>query len=138
MQLNPYITFDGNGAEAMAYYAEILDGEIASSMTFGEMPDSPGWVSDENKDRLAHGTVSFAGGNIMVSDTAGFEPFKGYAGVTLQVSVDSFAEGEALFAKIAADGEVRMAYAATFWAAGFGMCNDKFGVSWMVNCDSPQ
>lgn len=25
----------------------------------------------------------------------------------------------------------------TFWAAAFGMVTDKFGVPWMVNCDTP-
>ena len=27
-----------------------------------------------------------------------------------------------------------MPYAPTFWAPGFGMLEDKFGVPWMVNC----
>jgi len=25
----------------------------------------------------------------------------------------------------------------TFWAKRFGMCIDRFGVPWMVNCDKP-
>jgi PhnB protein len=29
-----------------------------------------------------------------------------------------------------------MPYAPTFWAAGFGMLVDKFGVPWMVNCEA--
>lgn len=136
MQLNPYVTFDGNGVEALNYYAEILGGKVGYAMTFGEMPDSPDWVNDANRDRLAHGAVVFAGGTIMVSDTAGFEPFEGYKGMTLQVSVDSFDEGAALFEKISQDGDVKMPYSETFWAKGFGMCADKFGVSWMVNCDN--
>jgi PhnB protein len=27
-----------------------------------------------------------------------------------------------------------MPYGKTFWAKGFGMCVDKFGIPWMVNC----
>ena len=23
----------------------------------------------------------------------------------------------------------------TFWSPGFGMTRDRFGISWMVNCD---
>ena len=31
--------------------------------------------------------------------------------------------------------QVTMPFAATFWAKGFGMLVDRFGVSWMVNCE---
>jgi PhnB protein len=27
-----------------------------------------------------------------------------------------------------------MPFAKTFWAKGFGMCVDQFGIPWMVNC----
>jgi PhnB protein len=27
-----------------------------------------------------------------------------------------------------------MPFGPTFWSKGFGMCVDKFGVPWMVNC----
>jgi PhnB protein len=27
---------------------------------------------------------------------------------------------------------------ATFWAARFGMLVDRFGVSWMINCEKDQ
>ncbi len=30
---------------------------------------------------------------------------------------------------------VTMPFAKTFWAAGFGMLVDRFGVPWMVNCE---
>ena len=40
MKLNPYLSYDGNGMEAAKYYAETLDGEIVSCMTFGEIPES--------------------------------------------------------------------------------------------------
>jgi PhnB protein len=28
-----------------------------------------------------------------------------------------------------------MPYGPQFWAVGFGMLTDKFGVPWMVNCE---
>jgi PhnB protein len=29
---------------------------------------------------------------------------------------------------------VNMPFGKTFWAKGFGMCVDQFGIPWMVNC----
>ncbi|MGB1235326.1 MAG: VOC family protein [Planktomarina sp.] len=135
MKINPYLNFDGNGAEALAYYTDVLGGTVQSSMTFGGMPDSPEWVTDANKDRLANAVLKVGEQVIMISDTAGFEPHKGFEGVTLQIAADTVEEGEALFAKLSEGGEVRMPFAPTFWAKGFGMCSDKFGVPWMINVE---
>jgi PhnB protein len=44
-------------------------------------------------------------------------------------------EGKKLFDALAAGGEVTMPYGPQFWAVGFGMLKDKFGVPWMVNCE---
>ena len=45
------------------------------------------------------------------------------------------AEAERLFAGISEGGKVTMPLEKTFWAERFGMCTDRFGVSWMVNCE---
>jgi PhnB protein len=29
-----------------------------------------------------------------------------------------------------------MPFAKTFWAERFGMCIDRFGIPWMVNCET--
>ena len=42
---------------------------------------------------------------------------------------------ERCFKVLAEGGEVTMALHSTFWGATFGMLNDRFGVSWMFNCD---
>ncbi|MEO0357576.1 MAG: VOC family protein [Pseudomonadota bacterium] len=135
MKINPYLNFDGNAAEALAFYAETLGGTVASSMTFGAMPDQPDWVTDANRDRLANAVLNVGDNVILLSDTAGFEPHKGFAGVTLQMSLPDMDQGQVVFDKLSAGGAVRMPFAPTFWAKGFGMCHDKFGVGWMVNVE---
>jgi PhnB protein len=40
-----------------------------------------------------------------------------------------------VFKALGEGGQVTMPFAATFWAKGFGMLVDRFGVSWMVNCE---
>jgi uncharacterized glyoxalase superfamily protein PhnB len=42
------------------------------------------------------------------------------------------------FANLSEGGTVIMALEKTFWAEAFGMLTDKFGIKWMVNCDSPK
>jgi PhnB protein len=39
------------------------------------------------------------------------------------------------FEALGEGGTVTMPFEKTFWAAGFGMLTDRFGVAWMVNCE---
>ena len=41
MQFIPYLNFNGNCAEAMAFYAKVLNGKQGPVMRFGDMPPSP-------------------------------------------------------------------------------------------------
>ncbi len=40
MQFTPYLNFDGNCAEAFAFYAKLFGGTIVHQSTFGEIPPS--------------------------------------------------------------------------------------------------
>jgi PhnB protein len=44
-------------------------------------------------------------------------------------------QGRELFEKLSQGGQVTMPYQSTFWAKGFGMLTDQFGVNWMVNVE---
>jgi PhnB protein len=46
------------------------------------------------------------------------------------------AEGKRLFDALSEKGQVVMPFQKTFWAEGFGMVNDQFGVPWMVNVEA--
>ena len=39
--------------------------------------------------------------------------------------------------ELAQEGTVTMPVQETFWAKRFGMCTDRFGIPWMVNCAKP-
>lgn len=75
---------------------------------------------------------------LMASDTTPDRPTQGMSGCSISLNVDSIAEAERVFKALADGGKVDMPLDATFWAARFGMLVDKFGVSWMVNCEKDQ
>jgi len=62
-------------------------------------------------------------------------PFEGHKGFSLSVQATSVDDGKKLFDALAQGGQVTMPYGPQFWAVGFGMLNDRFGVPWMVNCE---
>ena len=132
--MQAYLTFNGNAAEALAFYAKALGGKVIFSMTFGESPmgaETP----DAYKGKIMHATLEARGHQLMASDMPPGMAFEGSKGFSLSVQGNTVDEGKKLFEALAEGGEVTMPYGPQFWAVGFGMLTDKFGVSWMVNCE---
>ncbi|MNE06752.1 hypothetical protein D3C80_993510 [compost metagenome] len=74
----------------------------------------------------------------MGSDTTPDRPVQGMSGCSISLNVDCIAEAERVFKALTDGGTVQMPLETTFWAARFGMLVDRFGVSWMVNCEKDQ
>ncbi len=143
MQFTPYLNFDGNCAEAMAFYAQLFDGQIVFQTSFGDMPASEGMppLPEAAKQRLMHAHLQIGAQSLMASDTMPAGPAAdmcggGYQkpqGMWVSIGVDSAAEGQRVFDALAQGGAVTMPFAPTFWSPGFGMVTDRFGTPWMVN-----
>ena len=133
-RLNPYISFAGTAREAMEYYRDVFGGELVVS-TFGEsgMPDGPG------SDGVMHAQLETpAGFTLMASDTPPGMDHSGAPNGTITVSLSG--DDEALrgyWEKLADGGTVTMPLEKQMWGDEFGMCVDRFGISWMVNISQP-
>ena len=131
----PYLHFDGNCAEALHFYEKALGGKIEGQMTYGEAPPMPGHPapSGDAARRIMHASMTLEGQRLMASDLPPGMPSEGIKGITVSLAYPDVAKGKAIFDALAAGGNVTMPYEKTFWADGFGMCTDRFGVPWMVN-----
>ncbi|CAN5347167.1 VOC family protein [soil metagenome] len=132
MQMNPYLHYNGNCEAAFDYYAKVLGGRIGMKMTYAQapadMPKSPGFDG-----KIMHASLIIDGEVLMGSD-APPERFNKPQGFSVSLQVEDAADGKKKFDALAEGGTVHMAYGPTFWAKGFGMCVDRFGTPWMVNC----
>ncbi|HEX5726480.1 MAG TPA: VOC family protein [Longimicrobiaceae bacterium] len=135
MQVNPYLNFDGQCAEAFRFYAQVLGGTIEAMITHAETPIA-GEVPPEWGERIMHARLVVGGQVLMASDSPP-EYYQKPQGLYVSVNVDEAAEAERIFHALAEDGTVAMPMAETFWAERFGMCSDRFGTPWMVNCQRP-
>jgi PhnB protein len=133
MQLNPYLSFNGQCEAAFKFYAQCLGGKIEIMMTHGDSPMAqqvpPEW---RNKIIHAHLTV---GDKVLMGGDVPPEHFEEVKGCSVSISVDDAADAERIFNALAAKGTVRMPLQETFWAVRFGMLVDRFGIPWMVNCE---
>ncbi len=132
MKLIPYLHFAGNAREVLNFYKDALGGDIVQLGTYGESP----MLSDEDyKDKVMHARFVFDGNMIMVSDVFKGQPVSTDGNIQLSVDVDNESKLDEVFNKMAEGGRVTMPLANQFWGAKFGMLQDKFGVSWMFNCE---
>ncbi|HXL58761.1 MAG TPA: glyoxalase/bleomycin resistance/extradiol dioxygenase family protein [Chitinophagaceae bacterium] len=132
MKLTPYLNFEGNAQEALDFYTNALGGQVVYMQRYGDSP-MPG--DEDYKNKVMHARLQFGDNMIMVSDA-----MKGYevstkGNIQLSMEMDSVSQLEEVFNKIAEGGKITMPLADQFWGARFGMLQDKFGVSWMFNCD---
>jgi PhnB protein len=132
MQINPYLTFDGNCAEAMRFYERTFGGKL-ELMTFDSSP-----MRDEipkgHGNKIMHACLTTADGqSLMASDSGPWAPFEGVKGITVALNFSKAADGKPVFDALAKDGQVTMPLAKTFWAEAFGMVTDRFGTPWMIN-----
>jgi PhnB protein len=130
--ISPYLHYNGNCAAAFKYYEKQLGAKIEMMLHYKdappEMPASP-----EHKDLVMHARMSIDGAIVMASD-APPERFHKPQGFSVSLSVKDLGEAERKFKALSQGGSEMMPFGKTFFAKGFGMCTDQFGIPWMVNC----
>ncbi|MDI5935707.1 VOC family protein [Halomonas kalidii] len=141
MLLNTYLIFNGDCRAAFEFYQRCLGGEIAALHPYSEAPEECAQdVPPEHRDKIMHARLVVDGQVLMGSDTtpACPAPYAGIKGAHVSISVDTPEEAERIFPALADNGSVVMPLEETFWARRFGMLVDRFGVSWMINCERQQ
>ena len=131
LTVNPYLNFDGDCKAAFEFYAQLLGGKL-DVQTFGESPMGAD-VGPEMKNRVLHARLDLGQTVLMASDAqvGQYQKPKSFA---VSIQVDTAADADRIFAGLAENGSVDMPIQETFWAERFGMCRDRFGTPWMVNC----
>ena len=134
MKTAPHLHFQGNCAEAFKFYADTFGGKIVFSMTYGEAPAGP--TPAEFRDKIIHARLDF-GGQFLLGCDATPDHFQPPQGFNVMAAIEEPQEAARTFRALSEGGTITMPFAETFWAKGFGMCTDRFGIPWMVNCEKP-
>ncbi|MFJ8075073.1 VOC family protein [Streptomyces sp. NPDC096176] len=128
-RLNPYISFAGNAREAMEFYKSVLGGNLKLN-TFGEI----GGAQPGHEDKIMHAMLETDRGyTLMGADTPPGMEHKPGNNFSVSLSGDDNAELRGYWDKLSADGTVHVPLEKQKWGDNFGMCADRFGVTWMVD-----
>lgn len=132
--LIPYLNFEGNCEEALNYYKDILGGRVEIQTRY----DNPAMNAPEDyKNKVLHGRLYFGDKAIYASDIfPGKKAHKNSGDVQLSLDVSDPETGKKIFDQLAEGGKTGLAFEKQFWGDWHGNLTDKFGIRWMVNCQS--
>ncbi len=128
-RLNPYLSFKDNAREAMTFYQDVFGGDLTIN-TFGEYgTEGPG------AEGVMHSQLEAPNGfTLMGADTPPGQDYQSGGGnITISLSGDDEAELRGYWKQLSDGGTVIMPLEKQMWGDEFGMCNDRFGVAWMVD-----
>ncbi|WP_291055302.1 VOC family protein [Herbiconiux sp.] len=128
--LNPYINFRGQAAEAGDFYRSVLGGTITRS-TFADfgMPVEPG-----EEGLVMHSQLVTDGGLVlMISDVPAKMDLTPGNNITVSLSGDDVDELRGYFDRLSEGATIFVPMEKAPWGDYFGQLTDKFGINWMVN-----
>lgn len=133
-RLNPYLSFRDNARQAMEHYQRVFGGDLRMN-TFGEFGNPDPQVAD----LIMHAQLETPSGfTLMASDTPpGMESTPG-TNMAISLSGDDADDLRRWWEQLAEGGTVTMPLEKQMWGDEFGMCVDRFGMSWMVDIGQPQ
>ena len=127
--LNPYLTLPGTARQAAEFYRDVFGGEL-SVMTFGEA----GAADAPHADQVMHAQLTSPSGyTLMLADTPPGTDHVPGNDMAISLSGDDADELRGYWDRLSDGGSVQVPLEPQMWGDVFGMCADRFGVSWMVN-----
>ena len=133
-KLNPYITFDGSAREALEFYKDVFGGELAVN-TFAEFGNEAGGEAD----KIMHGQLETdAGFTLMAADNPPQQDYHPGNNHSVSLSGDDSDMLRGYWQGLSDGGTVMVPLEKQMWGDEFGMCADRFGVTWMVNIAGDQ
>jgi len=133
MQLNPYLTFNGNCEQAFKFYAEVLGGKIEMMRDHADSPMAD-QVPPEWRKKIMHARMTIGDKMLMGSD-APPDRYEKAQGFSVSLMANTPADAERMFKALSSGGTVQFPLQKTFWSEAFGVLVDRFGIPWMVSCE---
>jgi PhnB protein len=136
MKTDLHLEFTGDCDAAFAFYEIVFGTKREMTMRWGDAP--AGVPCPAGSEKLVMHTSLQLGSITLMGADAPAGRGKAFAGFNISLDDPDEAEVKRIFAALSEGGGVMMPLAPTFWTPLFGMCTDRFGVSWMVSVPGAQ
>lgn len=139
MKIEPFLIFDGDCSDAIAFYMKVFDGAQAKVQTYGDAKEhlakehkkiTPRWA-----DKIMHASFALPDGSkIMLCDRLENVEFHEGNSSALALEFATQEELDKVFNELSKDGTIDVPLQKMFWHAMYGEITDKFKKRWLLNC----
>lgn len=127
--IEPYLYFNGNCKEAIAFYQDVFGIERVHVRTYGMSRAHPEYpIPHEIEQLVLHAEMKIYDTVFNLSDT--LNPFSAGNNVSVTVKLSSKETLQTIFEKLSSGAKIGMRLAPTFFSALYGTLMDKFGIVW--------
>lgn len=129
--VTPYLVFSGNCKEVLAFYQEVFECEVLTSMPYGQyIPEGIKTLPVDLSTWVLHAEMQICGTNFWFADEIGSSK-KGNI-VRLTVTVPTHKEAQKIFDRLQESGEITLPATETFYSTFHAALTDKYGVNWNI------
>jgi PhnB protein len=138
--LNPYIYFNGNCEEAFTFYSAVFRKEITYIGRYKDVPKTDRIIFQEADEKIMHISLPISSETILMGsdNSEAYEKSKVGNSFSLIIHTDSKVEADRLFNELSEKGQVKVPMKLTFWGSYYGICIDKYGISWKISSEVKQ
>ena len=136
MDMSPYLSFSGECEAAFRFYETCLGATPGPIFRYAGTPFEHQVPSDW-QDKVMHASLTIGRQVLMGADVAP-DRYEAPKGFSLSLQLNDTADAERVFRELSTNGRVVTPLEKTFWAARFGVVADRFGVTWLINCDGSE
>ncbi|MCL2755508.1 MAG: VOC family protein [Firmicutes bacterium] len=135
-KLNTSLVFNGNCADALAFYEKVFDVKAEIAGRYKDAPTSDGMPGGFDNPKYAnyimHAEIKFnENQELHFADMPDAPAFNDSFGISL--AFDTVEKAKQIFKELSQGGKIVQDIGETFWSKCFGNCKDKFGVDWMIS-----
>ena len=129
--ITPYLTFNGNCKEALAFYRSVFPCGEPSVLPYGDyMPEGSPTPPELLRSWVMHAEMTVCGTNVWFADSAQSPGNSGL--ITLSAIVPTEGEALAIYDALCAGGTVTLPPTVTFYSVFHAVVRDRFGVPWQI------
>jgi PhnB protein len=128
VELNAYLFFPGNAAQAIAFYQQVFGGQV----TITRRGDVDPTAAPEQRNQVINALLTGGDITLRASDRedTGLDP---QTRIELSLIGADDARLRDVFGALAEGGIVRAKLERQFWGDVFGAVTDRYGIGWQVN-----
>ncbi len=136
--LNPYIYFNGNCEEAFNFYKSVFQKEFTFIGRYKDVPQTDRNIFQETDEKIMHVSLPISNETVLMGadNKEGYTELLTYSNFSLIVHGTSKEEVDTLFGGLSEEGQIKVPLNQTFWGSYYGICIDKFGITWKVTIES--